>query len=443
MVSWQSFYFGCFVFCALFISIHHTERDGYFFTKLLETIEDSLFAVSTSQSTMPKKIDQPINRMSNYAANDCGAKVLVANEEAAGTNNILNGNRDSYFLSPCEDDIHFVVELCQTIQIHQIGISNFELFSNQFQNLSFSCSVNGTHWLPLGEFTVPNQKILHIIPINSPLWCRYIKIHVTSHYGRDYYCAISSLVVYGISSLDELVDDIVQPDEIKTSTDTIFEPLQPSQQCGIEPTLFDTSFLKGVEMVNEKYGNLTGRIEMALNNTNKTMENSTFSLLQKQKMRLKSVELELDVFRSYMDELTNYLTQQLLAVNSSTLDMTTEVEMLKTINIDSLEIIKNLSLSHNQLEVDNNNQILENQRLSKELMKMKNSFIDLQNMANGKIQTLFYGLLVLTILIFSLITYWICMLSKQYTIAALKAQRHIHNPLSPPLSPRSTVTPTP
>ncbi|ELP87848.1 hypothetical protein EIN_274150 [Entamoeba invadens IP1] len=257
---------------------------------------------------------QQIKRLNNYAGSDCGAKVLTTNEGSIGANNLLNTNRDSYYLSPCKNHVHFVIELCQAIQIKQFGVANYELFSNQFENVSLSCSVNGTQWIPLGNFTFVNQKILHLVTIPTPKWCRYVLFVENSWYGKEFYCSINQFVAYGVSSLDELVVTIVQPEEVKTVVAT-----------------------------------------------------------------------------SLAENMTKFAESQ----------------------------------------------ILEIQRLNKEIVRLRNSFYDLEHLSNGKIQTTFYGLLILSIVLFLVLAYWLFMLSKQCYITELKAKQ----PSFQLLNPRPTFSP--
>ncbi|KAG8555828.1 hypothetical protein GDO81_017830, partial [Engystomops pustulosus] len=66
----------------------------------------------------------------NYASVECGAKILSANPEAKSTSAILVENMDLYMLNPCSTKIWFVIELCEPIQVKQLDIANYELFSS-------------------------------------------------------------------------------------------------------------------------------------------------------------------------------------------------------------------------------------------------------------------------------------------------------------------------
>lgn len=56
----------------------------------------------------------------NYASKECGAKVLLANDEAEHRNAVLNDKeRDEYMRNPCEraQQKFLIIELCETIQV--------------------------------------------------------------------------------------------------------------------------------------------------------------------------------------------------------------------------------------------------------------------------------------------------------------------------------------
>lgn len=59
----------------------------------------------------------------NYASKECGAKVLVANDEMENRNAILNDKeRDDYMRNPCESaqNKFLIVELCENIQVRKL-----------------------------------------------------------------------------------------------------------------------------------------------------------------------------------------------------------------------------------------------------------------------------------------------------------------------------------
>ena len=72
----------------------------------------------------------------NYAAEQCGAKILETSGVAGGADNILSGSLDSYLLGYCNKDIWVVIELCEEISIDSIIVGNMEYFSSNFREFS-------------------------------------------------------------------------------------------------------------------------------------------------------------------------------------------------------------------------------------------------------------------------------------------------------------------
>ncbi|EMS11779.1 Sad1 / UNC family protein [Entamoeba histolytica HM-3:IMSS] len=405
---------GVIILTGFFLS---TEKIFYFYS--LKKLHENQYLNSNDSLSMNGQL---VDRKNNYASDDCGAKVIATNSKACGSNNLLNSNKDEYYLSPCQDNIHFVVELCQTIQLHQVGIGNFELFSNQLQNLTISCSVDGTYWRVLGEFRLPNQKILHSISIPHPFWCKYIKIHQTSWYGKEYYCSINKFVAYGISSLDELVDDMVETEDVKNNSVNLLDNEHTFAEPSITPIKWSEE--EFINESNKPFINLTTKIiNSSLNNI--TIENTTRTFLYKQKMRIHRVELELEVFKGHIDELQKHFVQHILSLN----------ETENVVNKLLTEIKKDISLSFEEtktmneqltiFEKENTNQILENQRLSKELLALKNSYHELKLKINTKTQAMFYILLIIACIFFLFIIYWSLMLSRKCTNTLSKTQKLI------------------
>ncbi|MCI4377043.1 hypothetical protein PGIGA_G00198930 [Pangasianodon gigas] len=81
-----------------------------------------------------------VQKTTNYASVECGAKILASNPEAKSTSAILMENVDVYMLNPCSNKIWFVIELCQPIQVKQLDIANFELFSSTPKDFLVSIS---------------------------------------------------------------------------------------------------------------------------------------------------------------------------------------------------------------------------------------------------------------------------------------------------------------
>lgn len=144
-------------------------------------------------------------RRHNYASYECGAKIVAVNSEAEGTNHILNEMVDEYMLNPCKAKIWFVIELCESIQVSQIELANFELFSSSPKEFSISWSDRfpTREWTSLGTITVEDQRTLQGFNLQHQGYGKFIKFELLNHYGTEHYCPISVIRVFGTSMVDE------------------------------------------------------------------------------------------------------------------------------------------------------------------------------------------------------------------------------------------------
>lgn len=145
-------------------------------------------------------------RSKNYAAPDCGAKVVAANPESSSSRSILVSTRDEYMLNKCTNRVWFVVELCEAIQAKKIEIANFELFSSSPKE--FTVFVSDRYptrdWLIAGQFTARDERDIQNFPLKPQLFGKYIKLEFHSHYGSEHYCPISLFRAYGTSEFEVL-----------------------------------------------------------------------------------------------------------------------------------------------------------------------------------------------------------------------------------------------
>ena len=145
-------------------------------------------------------------RSKNYAAPDCGAKIVAANPEAISASAVLTPSRDESNLSPCNKRIWFIVELCEAIQAKKIDLANFELFSSSPKD--FSVYVSDRHptrdWSNVGHFTANNERNVQSFDLHPHLFGKFIKVEMHSHYGAEHYCPMSLFRVYGTSEFEVL-----------------------------------------------------------------------------------------------------------------------------------------------------------------------------------------------------------------------------------------------
>ncbi|KAF6738320.1 SUN domain-containing ossification factor [Oryzias melastigma] len=166
---------------------------------------------STSSGSHPVKKSQK-NFKNNYASVECGAKILSANSEAKSTSAILMENMDLYMLNPCSNKIWFVIELCEPIQVKQLDIANFELFSSTPKDflVSISDRYPTNKWVKLGTFHARDERIVQSFPLDEQLYAKfvkmfikYIKVELLSHFGSEHFCPLSLIRVFGTSMVEE------------------------------------------------------------------------------------------------------------------------------------------------------------------------------------------------------------------------------------------------
>ena len=138
--------------------------------------------------------------LKNYASPNCGSKVVDFNAESGNPNHIITPIKDEYCLNKCEDQIWFVIELCEPIQVKIFELANFELFSsspNQFQ-ISVSDHYKPKEWSLIGQFNAADHHDLQKFHINSHIFAKFVKFDILSHYGSEHYCPISLIKIFGM-----------------------------------------------------------------------------------------------------------------------------------------------------------------------------------------------------------------------------------------------------
>ncbi|XP_029606776.1 SUN domain-containing ossification factor isoform X4 [Salmo trutta] len=180
--------------------------------QVMEVEKEKTLSLHTSSSGSPpvKKVQK--NFKNNYASVECGAKMLSANTEAKSTSAILMENMDLYMLNPCSNKIWFVIELCEPIQVKQLDIANFELFSSTPKDflVSISDRYPTNKWVKLGTFHARDERTVQSFPLDEQLYAKYvkmfikyIKVELISHFGSEHFCPLSLIRVFGTSMVEE------------------------------------------------------------------------------------------------------------------------------------------------------------------------------------------------------------------------------------------------
>ncbi|XP_051553429.1 SUN domain-containing ossification factor-like [Myxocyprinus asiaticus] len=180
-------------------------------TKIMMEVENekSHTHVSNGLHAAGKKLQQTFT---NYASVECGAKILSSNPEAKSTSAILMENMDMYMLNPCNNKIWFIIELCQPIQVKQLDIANFEIFSSNTKDflVSISDRYPTNKWVKLGTFHARDERTVQSFPLDEHLFAKfikmftkYVKVELLSHFGSEHFCPLSLIRVFGTSMMEE------------------------------------------------------------------------------------------------------------------------------------------------------------------------------------------------------------------------------------------------
>ncbi|KAJ1996177.1 hypothetical protein GGI25_002168 [Coemansia spiralis] len=187
----------------------------------------STHTASTSTTDVHHRDPKSLKNRFNYASADCAAVALKANREAKGLTAILNSKKDQYMLNECAAKDKFViVELCDDILIDTLVLGNYEFFSSTFKDVMVSVSdryppKNNT-WTILGHFQARNSRDAQVFPVLDPkIWTRYIKFEFKSHYGREHYCPLTVLKVYGATQMEQYRKEEEEEDFAETATLTV------------------------------------------------------------------------------------------------------------------------------------------------------------------------------------------------------------------------------
>ncbi|KAL4656015.1 SUN domain-containing ossification factor-like isoform X2 [Arapaima gigas] len=173
--------------------------------KMMEVEKEKSLSTHTPPSGNPATVKKVQKNLNNYASVECGAKILCANIEAKSTSAILMENMDLYMLNPCSNKIWFVIELCEPIQVKQLDIANFELFSSTPKDflVSISDRYPTNKWVKLGTFHARDERTVQSFPLNEHLYAKYVKIELVSHFGSEHFCPLSLIRVFGTSMVEE------------------------------------------------------------------------------------------------------------------------------------------------------------------------------------------------------------------------------------------------
>ncbi|AWP04472.1 putative SUN domain-containing ossification factor-like [Scophthalmus maximus] len=182
--------------------------------KMMEVENEKTQSTHTSNNGGTHTLKKAQKNFNNYASVECGAKILGSNPEAKSTSAILMENMDMYMLNPCSNKIWFIIELCEPIQLKQLDIANFELFSSTPKDFLVSVSDRypTNKWLKLGTFHGRDERTVQSFPLDEHLYAKYVKVELVSHFGSEHFCPLSLIRVFGTSMVEEY-EQIADPTE--------------------------------------------------------------------------------------------------------------------------------------------------------------------------------------------------------------------------------------
>ncbi|XP_041805585.1 SUN domain-containing ossification factor-like isoform X2 [Chelmon rostratus] len=182
--------------------------------KVMEVEKEKTQSTHTANNGASHTVKKVQKNFNNYASVECGAKILGANPEAKSTSAILKENMDLYMLNPCSNKIWFIIELCEPIQVKQLDIANFELFSSTPKDflVSISDRYPTNKWLKLGTFHGRDERTVQSFPLDEQLYAKYVKVELVSHFGSEHFCPLSLIRVFGTSMVEEY-EEIADPSE--------------------------------------------------------------------------------------------------------------------------------------------------------------------------------------------------------------------------------------
>ncbi|KAM8850937.1 SUN domain-containing ossification factor-like isoform 2-T2 [Spinachia spinachia] len=201
--------------------------------KMMEVENEKTQSTHTSNNVAPPSVKKVQKNFNNYASVECGAKILGSNPEAKSTSAILMENMDMYMLNPCSNKIWFIIELCEPIQVKQLDIANFELFSSTPKDflVSISDRYPTNKWLKLGTFHGRDERTVQTFPLDEHLYAKYvkmftkyIKVELLSHFGSEHFCPLSLIRVFGTSMVEEYEEIADPPDRPDDQDDDLDYP---------------------------------------------------------------------------------------------------------------------------------------------------------------------------------------------------------------------------
>ncbi|CAH2311838.1 Hypothetical predicted protein [Pelobates cultripes] len=230
--------------------------------QVMEVEKEKSQIMHTSSNGGQHSVKVQKNR-NNYASVECGAKILSANPEAKSTSAILIENMDLYMLNPCSAKIWLVIELCEPIQVKQLDIANYELFSSTPKDflVSISDRYPTNKWVKLGTFHARDERTVQSFPLDEQMYAKYVKVELISHFGSEHFCPLSLIRVFGTSMVEEyeeIVDSQYQSERPDLYDEDEDYPIDFNRDDKASKNLLGSATNAILSMVNNLAANMLG-----------------------------------------------------------------------------------------------------------------------------------------------------------------------------------------
>ena len=184
-------------------------------------------------------------RQYNYASYANGARVVSSNPESKSAGAALKEDMDSYYLTPCaaKNGRWLTVELSEEAAVTAVTLANYEFHSSGVREFEVWASAAGAHdreedWRRLGRCRARDGRDVQTFVLPRGHWSKYVRVSMTSHYGRHHFCTLSLLRVHGKDAKQTLEEEmeainreVAEVEEILNAGDD-YEPAGEAVQSG-------------------------------------------------------------------------------------------------------------------------------------------------------------------------------------------------------------------
>ncbi len=131
-------------------------------------------------------------------------------------------------MNSCENNIWFVVELCESIKAVKMELANFELYSSVPHEFRVTMSnvypAKEKDWALFGQFKAENDRSVQTFATDGQgVFGKYARVEILSHHGNEQLCLVSHFKMFGVSEIDLLGGDDDDDDDDPETAETGLE----------------------------------------------------------------------------------------------------------------------------------------------------------------------------------------------------------------------------